>query len=216
VTPEGQRVISEENLLRTWTPRVPVSATSSYGLGWLVDSYRRARLLHHGGNTVGFTSDLAFLPDAGVGVVVLTNARASNAFNEAVRLRLFELLYDQPAEADATAAYAAEQFATSLEDQRRKLRDTVDVERVLPFLGTFASPVLGEITVTLQDGQLWLDTGAWISLLRLQVNDRGEERYLAVDPPAEGLPFEFTTDDASRRVIVLTLPPDTYTFTRLK
>jgi CubicO group peptidase (beta-lactamase class C family) len=216
VTPEGRRVVSEENLLRTWTPQVPVSAGSSYGLGWFVDRYHGARLLHHGGNTIGFTSDLAFLPDAGVGIVVITNARASNAFNEAVRFRLLELLYDQPATHDATAAYQAEQFAKSLEDQRRGLSDTLDEDAVLPYLGRFSSPELGTITITLRDGALWLDVGAWTSALKQHVNDRGDVRYLAVDPPSEGLPFEFTTDDGGRPVIVLDAPPDRYTFTRLK
>jgi CubicO group peptidase (beta-lactamase class C family) len=216
VTPEGRRVVSEENLLLTWTPQVPVTADSSYGLGWFVDRYKGARLLHHGGNTLGFTTDLALLPDAGVGIVVITNARVSNSFNEAVRFRLFELLYEQPAAFDVEAAYAMEQFNRTIEDQRRGLRDTIDVDAVTPYLGSFASPELGTITLTLRDGVLRLDVGAWTSVLRLHVNDRGERRYLVMDPPGEAFPLEFATDDQGRPAIIVTIPPDTYTFTRLK
>jgi hypothetical protein len=63
VAPDGTRVVSEENLRTTWEPQVPVSANTDYGLGWLVEDYKGLTLIHHGGNTFGFTSDLAFLPN---------------------------------------------------------------------------------------------------------------------------------------------------------
>src|SRR5690606_6359249 len=60
VTPDGTRVVSEENLNVTWEPQVPVSAEASYGLGWFVGNYKGQPLRYHGGNTLGFTADLAF------------------------------------------------------------------------------------------------------------------------------------------------------------
>jgi CubicO group peptidase (beta-lactamase class C family) len=62
------------------TPQVPVSATISYGLGWFVEDWKGQRLIHHGGNTFGFTSELAFLPEVGSGIVILTNAGRANDF----------------------------------------------------------------------------------------------------------------------------------------
>ncbi|MEZ4837281.1 MAG: serine hydrolase domain-containing protein [Caldilineaceae bacterium] len=84
VAPNGERIVSAEPLRNTWQPQVQMTANSSYGLGWIVGEYKGVRMLRHNGNTFGFTSELAFLPDAGVGIVVLTNARATNIFNEAV------------------------------------------------------------------------------------------------------------------------------------
>jgi CubicO group peptidase (beta-lactamase class C family) len=95
VSLDGVRVVSAENL-GSPGPQVPVDAVSSYGLGWFVDKYKGLQLLHHGGNTLGFTTDLAFLPQADLGIVVLANARASDHFNQAVRFRLFELAFEQP------------------------------------------------------------------------------------------------------------------------
>ncbi|HKG26642.1 MAG TPA: serine hydrolase domain-containing protein, partial [Thermomicrobiales bacterium] len=71
VAPDGTRVVSTANLEETWTPQVAVDAETSYGLGWLVGKYKGLKLIAHGGSTFGFTSDLAFLPDSGVGIVVL-------------------------------------------------------------------------------------------------------------------------------------------------
>jgi CubicO group peptidase (beta-lactamase class C family) len=87
VSPDGRRVVSEENLRATWQPQVSITVDMRYGLGWLIDRYKGVPLIHHGGNTLGFTSDAAFLPDAGLGIVVLTNARASNAFTPAAAAR---------------------------------------------------------------------------------------------------------------------------------
>lgn len=81
VTVDGVRVVSEENLLTTWQPQVPLSADASYGLGWFVSDYKGAPLMSHGGNTLGFTSDFAFLPEHGLGIVMLANARGTNYFN---------------------------------------------------------------------------------------------------------------------------------------
>ena len=105
VAPDGTRVVSAENLERTWQPQVPVDANISYGLGWFVDSYKDQPMLHHGGNTLGFTSDLAFLPEAGIGIVVLTNGQGTNLFNEAVRYRFLELVFEQVLKEGAHAGY---------------------------------------------------------------------------------------------------------------
>ena len=48
-----------------------------YALGNTVFSYRGHRLHCHGGNQVGFASQVIVLPDADLGVAVLTNAHAS-------------------------------------------------------------------------------------------------------------------------------------------
>ena len=62
----------------------------------MISDYFGLPLISHGGNTLGFTSELMFLPDSGIGIAVLTNARASNVFNQAVAFRALELMFDQP------------------------------------------------------------------------------------------------------------------------
>ncbi len=95
VAPAGNRVVSAENLQVTWQPGVEVAPGVYYGLGWGVGSYKGVRLLDHTGGTAGFSSDLSFLPDANLGVVVLTNAGVTAAavrLPSAVRARLLPSL----------------------------------------------------------------------------------------------------------------------------
>ena len=49
----------------------------SYGLGWIIESYRGKKRVHHGGNIDGFSTQVSLLPADGIGVVVLTNLNAT-------------------------------------------------------------------------------------------------------------------------------------------
>jgi CubicO group peptidase (beta-lactamase class C family) len=216
VTPDGARVVSEENLRATWEPTVPITATASYGLGWIVAEYRGLQLLTHGGNTLGFTSEFAFLPEVGVGVLVLTNAQGTNMFNTAVRDRLFELVFEQPSQAEDLVAFALEQTDRSLAELQERLLPEVDEAAIAPYLGTFLSPVLGTITITLEDGVLMLDAGEFRTELRPAVDAEGEvEHYIAMGGPLPTAPLEFTEEDGES-VIVLGEGLVSYTFVRVE
>lgn len=177
VAPNGVRVVSPENLLVTREPQVPVSSTMHYGLGWFVDSYKGQPMIQHGGNTLGFTSDFAFLPDSGLGIVVLTNARASNDFSQAVRNRLFELAFDQPMEFDAQASLAHAQLTAQFDDLANLV--PVTAAQVGPFLGRYANPALGEVELRLDGDALMLDIGETVMELRLKtVEANGDLRLI--------------------------------------
>ena len=110
VTPEGARIVSEENLDQLFVPQVKMSNDASYALGWMIGSYKGLRLIEHGGNTFGFTTSLLFAPDAGIGVVVLTNARIANNFSDNLAQRVVDLAYGQDLKHldDAMSLHAAE------------------------------------------------------------------------------------------------------------
>ena len=54
-----------------------------YGLGWRVLDYNDLRVVHHGGGVRGFRSEMVFIPERNIGMVLLFNA-ASNLANEVV------------------------------------------------------------------------------------------------------------------------------------
>jgi CubicO group peptidase (beta-lactamase class C family) len=58
-----------ESLLDVWPEKLPVG----YALGWSVEAYRGHRVVEHGGNIEGISTQLHLFPDDGLGVVVLTN-----------------------------------------------------------------------------------------------------------------------------------------------
>ncbi|MBL8156628.1 MAG: beta-lactamase family protein, partial [Anaerolineae bacterium] len=106
VSPDGTRVVSEANLAETWTPQIAINADLSYGLGWIIGTYKGQAVISHDGNTLGFTSGVSFLPDSGLGIVVLANGQGANVFTEGVKMRLLELVFDQPKEYDESIAFA--------------------------------------------------------------------------------------------------------------
>ena len=78
----GERqVISAGNLSQMHTPQMVINGPrkykellhSSYGLGWFIQPYRGADMIHHGGNIDGFSALVALLPEQNAGVAVLSN-----------------------------------------------------------------------------------------------------------------------------------------------
>jgi CubicO group peptidase (beta-lactamase class C family) len=213
VAPDGTRVASEENLAETWEPQIAITADASYGLGWIVDDYKGLLMLQHGGNTFGFTSDLAFLPDAGIGISVLTNGRATNLFNEAVRTRLWELLYAQEPQIDAQVEFVLESQESSFESMTNNLGE-IDPAVVEPFLGTYTNPALGDITLSLEGESLLVDAGEFVAtLLPYEGEDARESQYLMIDMALAGLGFRLITDEAGEPTLVVGAGAIEYTFT---
>ena len=54
-----------------------------YAIGWRVFDFKGLRIVHHGGGVRGYRSEMAFAPDANIGMVLLLNAE-SNVANDVV------------------------------------------------------------------------------------------------------------------------------------
>ncbi|MEQ8407746.1 MAG: serine hydrolase domain-containing protein [Gammaproteobacteria bacterium] len=63
-----------------------------YALGWRVLDYKGLRAIHHGGGVRGYRSEMVFVPEANIGMVVLLNAE-SNVANDFVPAFLDNLSY---------------------------------------------------------------------------------------------------------------------------
>jgi CubicO group peptidase (beta-lactamase class C family) len=99
---EGKALLSENNSIQMQTPQMVIPGApdykeegeTSYGMGFFIAEYRGHKRVEHGGNLDGFSAELAFLPNDGIGVVVLTNldgtglpsAIASNVFDRLLGL----------------------------------------------------------------------------------------------------------------------------------
>jgi CubicO group peptidase (beta-lactamase class C family) len=213
ISSDGVRVVSEENLAETWQPQIAITADASYGLGWIVDDYKGLLMLQHGGNTFGFTSDLAFLPDMGIGISVLTNGRATNLFNAAVRTRLWELLYEQEPQIDVQIEFALQSMRSSYEGIANDLGE-IDPAAVEPFLGGYTNPALGEITLSLEEERFLVDAGEFVaSLLPYQGEDARENQYLMVDMALAGLGLRLVTAGDGEPTVVIGAGVNEYTFT---
>lgn len=204
VAPDGVRVVSAENLEHTWQPGIEIPAAPGtpplmadfaqhYALGWVDGSYGGQRVIWHSGGTLGFSALVTFMPEAKLGVVVLTNGSGAAAqLTYGVVLRLFEILFDQPEMFDA--------LLTSRLDGLQAARDAllaqlgqVDPTVVQPFLGRYSNPDLGEMLLKMRGDKLYFHAAAILSEVRPRLAEDGTvDDYLLVDPTLGNFPPQLT------------------------
>jgi CubicO group peptidase (beta-lactamase class C family) len=181
-------IVSPESFAHLTTPQVPVSAIMAYGLGWFVEDWRGQRLIHHGGNTFGFTSELALLPDAGAGIVILTNAGRANDFVQAVRARFLELLFDLPQTHHAGALIARD----GAECRAAEWAGAPPVEAAMAMAaeGRYRSDVLGEVSLRRDGDRLIFDIGEMAGEVRTDPQ-RGD-RWIVWEDRSSPCPLPLT------------------------
>ncbi len=77
----GKQILGTNNAEQMQSPQMVMQGAplfaekseGSYGMGLFIETYRGHKHVSHGGNLDGFSLQLSFLPNDGVGVVVLTN-----------------------------------------------------------------------------------------------------------------------------------------------
>jgi CubicO group peptidase (beta-lactamase class C family) len=207
--PRGSRLLSESGLLARREPQARIDAHQSYGLGLYVGDEHGLGFLSHGGNTLGFTSELIVFPSLDVGLVVLTNGAGANALTRAITRALLEAMLDLPnvAESKLAESLATTRQALSREHDAVAPLGEADVER---WLGRYSSDLLGSVEVRWQDGAPVLDAGEWSS--RIAVNTHQEGRWELLDPPLATLQLE-ATEREGRATLVLDTPQMSYVFT---
>ena len=213
VAPDGRRIVSTAGLEHLWTPQVKMSANTSYALGWMVTETKGLRKVEHAGNTFGFTSGLALLPDKGIGAVVLTNARASNVFNEAVIRRVIDLAFAQDTAAgEADFHYALKVTADALAKAAAHESDAIDPQQVDGYLGRYHNDALGDLVLSFREGRFVADAGEFRTDLWRITGDDGPASFYAADPPLAGLRLELGRDADGAPTVSVVNPPDRYRF----
>ncbi len=155
VNPDGTRVVSEENLVRTHQPGITVPAEGlnalpavllpdtvelRYCLGWFDQTFDDGRhLLWHGGGIDGFGSLMGFLPVEQVGFVVLTNVEPaiSGAFTFSVESFFLRLLFGLNENVPATLAELRTSGISNRADLAART-EPVDPAAVEPYLGLYS------------------------------------------------------------------------------
>jgi len=177
-------------------------------------------VLSHAGNTIGFSSEFLFLPEAGLGIVVLTNQQGS-LLNSAVSSRFLELVFDQPQEADETFTFALDQRRSSLQNALDKVREIAGPEALAIAVGTYTNDALGEITLSVNDaGVLVLDSGDFQTTLWQYIDpeqqEEGEYGFVMADAPLAGLPLTFEPAEGGGYTVKLGSGVTEYIFERVE
>lgn len=225
---DGKRIVAEQSLAFTKTPRTPLNDKIVYAMGWVVQLTPNGNIVWHNGGTTAFGAFIGTVQDKDVGVIVLTN-ETNVGLPDALGEWLLYKLLDNPvgdlvalklksakdAEAASNALFAAP--ATALATPPLKA-----------LAGIFSNGSFGEATLTENNGALALKldrTGAVLDLNPrgghlFDITLRPEGRFAAVTANLGPTPIgfaEFQADPSgSYNRLALLLPDNgqSYVFTR--
>lgn len=209
--PNGTQMVSQENLLMRRKPLIMNGEDTWYGMGLEVNHKYGVPLVSHGGSLAGFKSNFYFLPDSGIGLVILTNADTGGMLVYAIGRRLLEVAFDGKPEAAANVASDAVNYKANLAKERKRLvvpADSAIFERLAP---RYSNAQLGQISVLNSGGATTFDFGVWKSAMASRKNDDGTVSLITIDPANSGAEF-VVGELAGKRILTLRDAQHNYTF----
>ena len=208
--PNGGRYISKESLLARRAPQVPLGKDATYGMGLEVATKYQVTVVHHGGDMIGFHSDMMWLPEHGVGAVVLTNGDPGWVIRDEFQRKLLEVLFDGRAEADSQVASRAKSYYQQFAAERKLLTVPADGAEAAKLASRYHNEALGDIAVTRGQGKTVFDFGEWRSEVASRKNPDGTVSFLTIVPGAIG--FEFVVGTGAGRTLVVRDAQHEYVF----
>jgi len=210
--PNGKQLVSAENLLARRAPQIALGEDATYGMGLMVDRRYGIPVVSHGGAMAGFKSNLYFLPDSGIGAVLLTNSDNGEMLLGPFRRRLLEVVFDGKLEAAGDVAAQAAHHKAALAKDRERLVVPAAPALVMGLAKRYFSKELGELAVLTKDGVTRFDFGEWKSTVASRKNDDGTISLITIDPTNDG--FEFVVGErAGKRVLIIRDGQHEYIFT---
>jgi CubicO group peptidase (beta-lactamase class C family) len=76
---DGTSLVGKEEINETWSKQIAGAEVGGlmpgayYGLGWFLREWNGYKVVEHAGNALGFSANIAMIPELGVGYVMLSN-----------------------------------------------------------------------------------------------------------------------------------------------
>ena len=200
--PSGKRLVSAENLLARYKPQVLVGEDVTYGMALMVDTRYGVPVVHHGGDLAGYHSDMIWLPDHGVGAVILANADSGEILRGPLLRRLLEVLFDGKPEAAEMLEVAAAQRKAAIARERERLVVPADPAAAAKLAPRYTNKALGDVNVLREGAATRFDVGEWQSSVASRRNDDGTISFITIDPTLAGFEFVVADKDGKRRLVM--------------
>jgi CubicO group peptidase (beta-lactamase class C family) len=215
--PDGKRYIGEEALLARRAPQVAMSKTATYGMGLMVDTRWGIPVIHHGGDLIGYHSDMIWLPDQHVGAVILTNSDDGGPVaRELFRRRLLEVLFDGEALAEPELAAATQQLQAEHAALRKDLEVPANSAEVAKLAAHYHSTALGDVAVRRDKGTTIFDVGEWQSPVGSHKNADGTISFVVLSPGLLGFELVVGPNQGDKRTLITRDGQHEYTFVEVK
>lgn len=214
--PDGARYIAEAPLLARRAQQVATGTDQGYGMGLKIDRSMGTPLLQHGGVAFGYMSNMMWLPEHGVGAVILTNSYVGGAaIRNLFRRRWLEVLFDGNPEAATNVLIEARSLREAVAAERESLTRPAAPDSVGKLAARYRNAALGDIDVRRHGEATWFDFGGWKSEVASRRNDDGTTSFVTITAGARGYEFVLA-GDAAPRTMVLRDAQHEYIFTAAK
>jgi CubicO group peptidase (beta-lactamase class C family) len=207
----GRRLVSESNVTKRWKPQARISEKAYYGLGVVIQKPHGVTQIGHGGGTLGFNTNMFFLPDHDVGVVILTNSNGASAFLSLVKRRFMELLFDGEAQAAKRLGFSVQEIEKTRKQIAEKTVFAPKKSWLSKHAGTYENPGLGKVTVRVTKGNGYLDAGEWKAKVSRYKEKDGVEK-IKIGAPLTGLEFVPGRTKDGKRTLTLHAGQHSYVF----
>jgi CubicO group peptidase (beta-lactamase class C family) len=187
--PDGTRYIAEDTLLARRAPQVSIGQDTTYGMGLIVDKTYGTPVVQHGGDLIGYHSDMMWLPEHNVGAVILTNGDPGWVLRSSFDRKLLEVLFDGRPQADADVAAQAKSYFERLAAERKLFTVPADAVEAGKLAVRYANDALGGIMVGRDGAATIFDFGEWKSEVASRRNPDGTVSFLTIAPGIIGLEF---------------------------
>ena len=187
--PGDKRYISKPVLLARRDPQVAIGKDVTYGMGLMVDQTWGVTQVRHGGDMIGYHSDMFWFPEHGVGAVILTNGDQGAMLRGPFRRKLLELMFDGKSQAEADVAASSKRLFEEIAATRKLLTTPADAAEAEKLGGSYSSAALGDIRITREKGKTIFDFGEWKSEVASRREPDGSITFVTVAPGIEGLEF---------------------------
>lgn len=127
----------------------------NYGYGWFNSEYLGYYKVEHSGGVSGYTSNIAFFPTEGIGIIVLTNQNTSS-----LAFSVTDIITDKMLKVDSSGEESAAPSFTRLQPLESAYTQTIiDSKKptshaLAAYAGKYSHPAYGEFLISLEDGVL--------------------------------------------------------------
>ncbi|MEE8061898.1 MAG: serine hydrolase [Gemmatimonadales bacterium] len=172
---DGRQIFPADVIRETHRPHVetdtefgPYERKGGYGLGWYIGGYDGKILIHHFGGFAGWRSHVSFMPEYGVGVVVLANqAPVASSLTDLFATYAYDWWLDRDSLAQVYTT-KRDELAERAVDRRKRVeadlarrskREWTLTEPLEAYTGTYRSDLYGTLTITIEDDVLAASIG---------------------------------------------------------
>jgi len=171
----NKTLFSEETHEEMWSPQTIIKVGgpgpynthfAAYGLGFFITDVKGYKQLSHTGGLEGMVTQITMLPELNLGIIVLTNQQEGGAFTSItnqIKDGYFNISGTDRVKEYST--YRAESLADAnkITDSiwkeiklAQKTNNGIDANSL--YAGTYRDAWLGEVVISVQNGNLWFDS----------------------------------------------------------